>query len=160
MKEASVHGQQVTDSCFEAYRGTFQKTLSVTDAVLNLVNITQTVRVVSTNATIMHAILTSQLRIPGLAAWKASTGAQQVFTRINQKLAEPLTEEDCADLIHARNEEIGVSVFIGLVIHNTNVLKPDQQKALTQFQSTAQAERVARLLVEQSCPELSQTTEI
>lgn len=101
-------------------------------------------------------MLMSQLRIPGLAAWKAVNTAQQVFTKVNQDLEHVLTEDERASLIEARGQEVGVSVYIGLVIANTASLNAEQKGVLQLFHTTAQAERVARLLVDQSCPELAQ----
>lgn len=43
----NIHGQPVTESCVEAYRATFMKTLAVTDAVQSLVNATGSIPVVS-----------------------------------------------------------------------------------------------------------------
>lgn len=93
--------------------------------------------------------------MPGLAAAQSALDAQQVFTAVNTHLEKPLTDDERASLLQARNEEVPVSVFISLVINNVHLLDAKQQDMLNKFHTVAQAERVSKLLVEQSCPELA-----
>lgn len=141
----SIHGVNVTDICAEAYRAALPRTANVTAAVVQL------------------AIATSNvpaLRIPGMAAAKSAAFAQQIFTRVSHDLERTLTDDDKADLIQARNQETGVSIYLGLVEQNSSLLNDAQKKALQEVNIKEKAEQTSKQLASQACPELGSSMSV
>lgn len=139
-RAASIHGQNVTDSCSDAYKATLPRTAQVTDAMIKLVNATNMVPL---------------FRVSGIAAARAALIAQATFTNLSQNMDKALSEDDRASLIQARTQETEVSIWLGLVEQNINLLNDVQKTALHDFNLKAKSERTAKQLADQACPELA-----
>lgn len=137
---ASIHGQNVTDTCSDAYKTTLPKTAQVTEAMIRLVNETNTIPL---------------FRISGIAAARAALIAQATFTKLTLSMDKALSEDDRVSLIQAKTQETEVAIWLGLVEQNIGLLNDTQKTALHDFNLKAKAERTAKQLADQACPELA-----
>lgn len=137
---ASIHGQNVTDTCSDAYKATLPRTVQVTEAMIRLVNTTESIPL---------------FRVSGIAAARAALIAQATFSKLTQSMDKALSEDDRASLIQARTQETEVAIWLGLVEQNINLLSDVQKNALHDFNLEAKSERTAKQLADQACPELA-----